>query len=351
MPSGGTAQRPRTSSLPPLGTRQGHLRVRLSHPCAHGDTLHNRGPPIYAPSVDIGWLESFLALTEHGSFTRAAEAQHVSQPAFSRRIRALEIWFGEPLVDRSTYPAGLTPAGVKVRAGAIEAVGALSTVRDEIRGRQRSPKGSVRVAATHTLATTFFAQWWTESADQPPTPCVLLPSNTLDAYDALIHGGCDLLLAYADPALPLSVPAVDVEWIVVADDLLAPYSAVSGRQPDFALPGTAGRPVPMVTHSQGAFLGRVTERVLAERDLHLLPVAQSDFTSALAALVCSGMGVGWLPGSLVASDLAAGTLKQVGDPSLTARLEIRLYRVRHDRMPERAAAVWHRAAERAAAGT
>ncbi|MET9352921.1 LysR family transcriptional regulator [Streptomyces sp. NPDC006617] len=47
--------------------------------------------------MDIGWLESFLALVEHGSSARAAEAQHVSQPAFSRRIRALEIWFGEPV--------------------------------------------------------------------------------------------------------------------------------------------------------------------------------------------------------------------------------------------------------------
>jgi hypothetical protein len=66
--------------------------------------------------VDIAWLESFLALIEHGSFTRAAEAQHVSQPAFSRRIRALETWFGEALVDRSTYPVTLTPAAASVPA-------------------------------------------------------------------------------------------------------------------------------------------------------------------------------------------------------------------------------------------
>ncbi|MFF6995763.1 LysR family transcriptional regulator [Streptomyces sp. NPDC008313] len=299
--------------------------------------------------MDIGWLESFLALVEHGSFTRAAEAQHVSQPAFSRRIRALESWFGEPLVDRSTYPVGLTPAGVKVRAGAIETVAALGAVRDEIRNRQRAPRGAVRVAVTHTLATTFFAQWWARCGDPGPVPCVLLPSNTLDAYDALFHGGCDLLLAYSDPALPLSIPVADVEWMVVAEDVLAPYAAaVADGRPGFSLPGTAGSPVPMVTHSQGAFLGRVTERLLAEQDLHVLPIAQSDFTSGLAALIGAGMGVGWLPERLVASELTAGTLQRVGDPSLTARLEIRLYRVRYDKVPARAAGVWHRAAELAA---
>ncbi|MEU5227372.1 LysR family transcriptional regulator [Streptomyces toyocaensis] len=301
--------------------------------------------------VDIGWLESFLALVEHGSFTRAAEAQHVSQPAFSRRIRALEIWFGEPLVDRSTYPVSLTPAGVKVRAGAIETVAAISAVRDEIRGRQRTPRGAVRVAVTHTLATTFFAQWWASCSDQGPVPCVLLPSNTLDAYDALLHGGCDLLLAYADPALPLSIPVADVEWMVLAEDVLAPYTSVTGRQPDFSLPGTAAHPVPMVTHSQGAFLGRVTERILAERDLHLLPIAQSDFTSGLAALIGAGMGVGWLPGRLVTPQLADGTLQQVGDSSLTASIEIRLYRVPSDKVPARAAGIWHRAAGLAADGS
>ncbi|WP_328564928.1 LysR family transcriptional regulator [Streptomyces coelicoflavus] len=295
--------------------------------------------------MDIGWLESFLALVEHGSFTRAAEAQHVSQPAFSRRIRALEIWFGEPLVDRSTYPVSLTPAGVKVRAGAIETVAAIGAVRDEIRGRQRAPRGAVRVAVTHTLATTFFARWWARCGEQGPVPCVLLPSNTLDAYDALFHGGCDLLLAYADPSLPLSIPVADVEWMVLADDVLAPYTSVRDGQPDFALPGTAARPVPVVTHSQGAFLGRVTERVLADRDLHLTPVAQSDFTSGLAALIGAGLGVGWLPARLVSAELAAGTLRQTGDASLTARLEIRLYRVPSDKVPSRAAAIWHRAAE------
>ncbi|MFE1910087.1 LysR family transcriptional regulator [Streptomyces anandii] len=304
--------------------------------------------------MDIGWLESFLALAEHGSFTRAAEAQHVSQPAFSRRIRALESWFGEPLVDRSTYPVGLTPAGVKVRAGAIETVTALGAVRDELRGgRQRAPRGAVRVAVTHTLATTFFAQWWTRCGDPDPAPCVLLPSNTLDAYDALVHGGCDLLLGYADPALPLNVPVAEAEWMVLADDVLAPYTAVTDGRPAFRLPGTAAAPVPVVTHSQAAFLGRVTERVLSGRDkedLHVLPLAQSDFTSALAAMVRAGMGVGWLPERLVAAELAAGTLQRAGDPSLTARLEIRLYRVPNDKAPARAAAVWRRAAELAADG-
>jgi DNA-binding transcriptional LysR family regulator len=301
--------------------------------------------------MDIRWLESLLALIEHGGFTRAAEAQHLSQPAFSRRIRALEDWFGEELVDRATHPVGLTPAGVRVRAGAIETVGGLSALRDEIRGRRRTPQDAVRIAVSHTLASAFFAQWWAGFATEPSVPCILSPANTLDAYDTLLHGGCDLLIAYADPALPLIAPAAEVEWIVVARDLLAPYTAVSDGEPVFVLSSGARRPVPLAMHSRGAFLGRVMEGILDRRDgrdLPLLPVAQSDFTSALAALVRSGAGIGWLPELLVAPDLAVGTLRRLGGPSLAAQLEIRLCRLRNGTLSERAAAVWQQAAERAA---
>ena len=57
------------------------------------------------------WLDDFLVLAETGNFSRAAEERHLTQPAFSRRVRALEEWLGTELFDRSGQPATLTPAG------------------------------------------------------------------------------------------------------------------------------------------------------------------------------------------------------------------------------------------------
>ena len=57
------------------------------------------------------WLEDFVALASTGNFSRAAEERHMTQPAFSRRIRALEEWLGVVLIDRATHPAVLTEAG------------------------------------------------------------------------------------------------------------------------------------------------------------------------------------------------------------------------------------------------
>ena len=45
------------------------------------------------------------------SYLSPAQLRHVTQPAFSRRIQALEAWAGTDLVDRSSYPTRLTPAG------------------------------------------------------------------------------------------------------------------------------------------------------------------------------------------------------------------------------------------------
>ncbi|HWU74121.1 MAG TPA: LysR family transcriptional regulator, partial [Sphingomonas sp.] len=51
--------------------------------------------------MELAWLEDFIALSETGNFSRAAELRHVTQPAFSRRIRALEDWVGTPLFERT----------------------------------------------------------------------------------------------------------------------------------------------------------------------------------------------------------------------------------------------------------
>jgi Transcriptional regulator len=56
-------------------------------------------------------LQFLIALAEHGSFSRAAEASHVTQPTLSAGIKELETILGAVLVERSARGASLTPAG------------------------------------------------------------------------------------------------------------------------------------------------------------------------------------------------------------------------------------------------
>ena len=61
--------------------------------------------------MELKWIEDFLSLAETRSFSRSAEIRAVTQSAFSRRIRSLEVWLGTALLDRSTYPITLTADG------------------------------------------------------------------------------------------------------------------------------------------------------------------------------------------------------------------------------------------------
>src|SRR4051794_23511847 len=61
--------------------------------------------------MELRWLEDFLVLAEQRTFARTAAVRRVTQPAFGRRIRALEEWLGTRLFVRSAQGAVLTPAG------------------------------------------------------------------------------------------------------------------------------------------------------------------------------------------------------------------------------------------------
>jgi DNA-binding transcriptional LysR family regulator len=89
--------------------------------------------------METKWLEDFVSLAETRSFSRSAQLRHVTQPAFSRRIQALEAWAGTDLVDRSSYPTRLTPAGKTLYDQSLEMLQALQNTRHAARAHQRRP--------------------------------------------------------------------------------------------------------------------------------------------------------------------------------------------------------------------
>ena len=68
--------------------------------------------------MNFSWFKDLVHLASTGNFSRAAELSNISQPAFSRRIKALEEWVGTTLVERTRQPVTLTPAGHSSEPGA-----------------------------------------------------------------------------------------------------------------------------------------------------------------------------------------------------------------------------------------
>src|SRR5436305_8248169 len=92
--------------------------------------------------MDLFQLQTFMAVVQEGSFSRAAQKLHRSQPAISQTIRKLEEELGEALLDRSSRDGTLTDAGQVVYDYAqkmvnlrTEAQGALTELRQLYRGK------------------------------------------------------------------------------------------------------------------------------------------------------------------------------------------------------------------------
>ncbi|MDH5529247.1 MAG: LysR family transcriptional regulator, partial [Paracoccaceae bacterium] len=101
--------------------------------------------------MDLNWLQDFVCLGRTLNFTRAAEERNITQPAFSRRIKSLELWLGVPLIKRSSYPVQLSDAGVQFLPIARETIVNLTDIRQSIRAEERGSTAFQKFAVLHTI--------------------------------------------------------------------------------------------------------------------------------------------------------------------------------------------------------
>src|SRR6478752_3140575 len=98
--------------------------------------------------MELHQLRYFLAVVDEGSFTAAAEAVQISQSGISTQIQKLERELGLSLIDRSARRVAVTDAGATLVPHARQAVAAVTTAAQEIRGLV---VGSLRVATVTGL--------------------------------------------------------------------------------------------------------------------------------------------------------------------------------------------------------
>lgn len=284
--------------------------------------------------MDHKWLEDFVMLARERSFSRAAQLRHVTQPQFSRRIRALEIWAGADLVNRAGVPLSLTPAGEELLPVARRAVDGLGDVRARIR---QSSQGLdwVALATGRTLSRTAVPQWLAQVKREVGDVRLRIVTGSIhEGATTLEQGGADFLLTFTHPRLPLVLDGQLFEGLTVGTDQLVAVSAPQANgKPQHALPGSARKPVPMLGYAPTLALSQILQDSLGRggADLHLRTVTESDFAESLHEQALQGVGVAWLPHALVANDLRSGRLVLAGKQDAGIRFEIRLYRSRSPR--------------------
>lgn len=273
--------------------------------------------------MELVWLEDLSALAEYGSFVRAAEARHVTQPAFSRRVRSLENWMGVQLFVRTPQGATLTDAGRQILPSAQEAARRLYSMRNEAQEVAGLAARSLHFAATHSLSFTFFPKWLRSAEKGAPIEAVQLHSDSMAVCEQmLIHGQVQFLLCHRHPDVPPLLPPDQFISKKVGEDVLVPLAGASASFDTSA----AALPYLAYTHESG--LGRIVAHRLHGKDEnpHLKPFFSSHLAAVLMSMALENKGIAWLPGSLTEQEVADGRLVRALDKSRDIPLEIHLTR-------------------------
>lgn len=293
--------------------------------------IQARGGALIIRSMETKWLEDFVSLAETRSFSRSAQLRHITQPAFSRRIQSLEAWAGTDLVDRSSYPTRLTPAGQTLYEQSLEMLHSLQTTRAMLRAHNTAASDMIEFAVPHTLAFTFFPAWLSGLRKVcGPIKTRLIALNVHDAVLRLVEGNCDLLISYHHSSQPIQLDADRYEMLPLGKEVLAPYVKPDEHgKPLYRLPGTVAHPLPYLGYAPGAYLGRVVDLILKQDGptVHLDRVYETDMAEGLKAMAREGHGIAFLPLSAVRKEVQSGKLVSAGQ-GREMELDIRIYRER-----------------------
>ena len=252
-------------------------------------------------------LKVFRSVCEHLSFRRAGEELHLSQPAVTQQIKALEEELGARLLDRTGGRVVLTPAGrlLKQRAGEMAALAART--QEELASLNGEHSGTLSAGASTSIAQYVLPRML--GAFQKAHPQVKLQirsGNTEEVVEWLIEGRIAIGLIEG-PALRKDVrtePFMEDELV-----LLFPANHPWSRSGELSIDDLRG--APFLLRERGSGTRRVLEAALEKAGLkarELEVVMELDSSEAIISSVESGLGIGFVTRAAVLPRLPLGRI-------------------------------------------
>ncbi len=269
--------------------------------------------------LDPEQLITFSRVAEVGSFSLAAAAMNLTQPAVSNQMRRLSVAVGEPLFVRQRSGMKLTPAGEELLPHARAVVRACEGAQELAAGLRGLETGSVRVAASTTIASYLLpgvlARYRRAHAGLGVEQFV---GNTAEVLERLGSGGADVALVEG----PVDRLPLGIEWEVVRHDevclITLPDHPLAGErcEPE-ALDGLA-----VVWREAGSGTREVTERAL--EGVRLNRVLELVGSEAIKEAVAEKLGAAFLSRLVVEREVRAGFLAAttINTPGMTRPLSL-----------------------------
>ncbi|AXI79390.1 LysR substrate-binding domain-containing protein [Peterkaempfera bronchialis] len=271
---------------------------------------HSEGGSAPAPGrlPDLGALQLLVAVAETGSLGQAAARLRISQPTASERMRTLERRLGLQLLVRATTGSQLTPAGQVVTDWARRLLDQAETLVEGVAALRAQQQGSLKVAASLTLAEHLLPGWLAALREADPHIHVALRvANSHQVVQALRRGETDLGFIEGPWTPPdLTAAPVGRDRLVIVAAPGHPWAR--RRRP---VTGEELAATPLLLRESGSGTRETLERALRPWHGPQVPVLELGSTAPLRAAALAGAAPAVLSELAVRQDLADGRLVEV----------------------------------------
>jgi len=244
--------------------------------------------------MEFNRLKSFAAVAEAGHLTRAAEKLHISQPALSAQIKALEDELELPLFERTPAGMTLTPAGRRLLAEAEKVLAAAQALQAEARSLKGEVGGKATLGSLSDPEFIRLGDFMTAAVERYPLLDVEFKHEITGlAFEHVREGALDGSFYYGD----MNGPQVAGKPLREIGYRIAAPAAWRGRVEAAGWNDVASEPwilPPEVsTHHQ------LAQTLFRTHGAHPTKLIGADHESVVSSLVASGLGV-----ALIREDVA-----------------------------------------------
>jgi LysR family nitrogen assimilation transcriptional regulator len=177
----------------------------------------------WVATMDLRQIETFVRVAELGSFTRAAGALRIAQPALSRQVRALEVELRQPLFDRNGRGVVLTEAGKRLLAHGRGLLQQVERARQDLDALRGVPSGALAIGLPPSIGRTMTAALVEDFRRNFPNATLTVVEG-LSTYvlEWLVQGRIDCAVVYN------AAPAPAYELLPVLEERMFLVSGAGG---------------------------------------------------------------------------------------------------------------------------